>query len=148
MSQQLDESQPTKRRIGVDTKVLTENYLDRVYLNTIDKVHAMGDVKTEFKRIGFHSPKKPSGSGDKANYGDDTSKPRRRPRTKQRPDDGTDDTSRPVRRPSKYTETDDNSWKNKKPQTIVNESNTTTSEHIEINKVGKGKSKHMRAMAM
>ena len=30
--------------------------MDRVYLNTVDKVHAMDGVKDEFKRIGFHSP--------------------------------------------------------------------------------------------
>ena len=39
-------------------------------------------------------------------------------------------------------------WKNKKPQTIVNEFNTITSESIEINKVGKKNQKHMQAMAM
>ena len=43
--------------------------------------------------------------------------------------------------PSKYTKTDDDFWKNKKLQTIVNEFNTTTGEHFEINKVGKKKSK-------
>ena len=148
VSQQLDESQPAKRRIDVDTKILTRNYLDSVYLNTADKVHAMDDVENEFKRVGFHSPEKASGSGDKANYGDDTSKPRGRPRTKQRPDDGTDDTSRPVGRPSKYTKTDDNFWKNKKLQTTVNEFSTITCENIDINKVGKKNQKHMRAMAM
>ena len=113
VSQQLDQAQPIKRRVDVDTKVPTRNYLDRVYLNTVGKVHAMDDVKNEFKRVGFHTPEKPSGSGDKANYADDTSRPRGRPRTKQRPDDGTDDTSRPVDRLSKYTKTDDNSWKKK-----------------------------------
>ena len=44
------------KRVDVDTKVLTRNYLDSVYLNTVDKVHAMDEVKDEFKRIGFHSP--------------------------------------------------------------------------------------------
>ena len=80
-------------------------------------------------------------------HGDDTSRPRGRPRTKQRPDDGTDDTSRPVGRPSKYTKTDDNFW-NKKPQTIVNEFNTITGDSFEIYKVGKKNQKHMLAMAM
>ena len=80
VSQQLDQAQPTKRRVDVDTKVRTRNYLDRVYLNTVDKVHAMDDVKNEFTRVGFHTPEKPSGSGDKANYADDTSRPRGRPR--------------------------------------------------------------------
>ena len=78
--QQLDQAQPTKRRADVDTKVRTRNYLGRVYLNTADKVHAMDDVKNAFKRVGFHTPEKPSGSGDKANYADDTSRPRGRPR--------------------------------------------------------------------
>ena len=81
MSQQLDQAQPTKRRVDVDAKVLTRSYLDRAYLNTVDKSHAMDDVKNEFKRVGFHTPEKPSGSGDKAKYdGDDTSRPRGRPR--------------------------------------------------------------------
>ena len=38
-------------------------------------------------------------------------------------------------------ETDELFWKNKKPQTIVNEFNTITCENIEINKVGKKKPK-------
>ena len=37
--------------------------------------------------------------------------------------------------------TDEMFWKNKKPQTIVNEFNTITCENIEINKVGRKKSK-------
>ena len=80
VSQQLDQALPTKRRVDVDTKVLTRNYLDRVYLNTVDKTHAKDDVKNEFKRVGFNTPEKPSGSGDTANYVDDTSRPRGRPR--------------------------------------------------------------------
>ena len=108
----------------------------------------MGDVKNEFKRIGFHSPEKPPGSKDTQNYGEYTSKPRGRPRKRLQVDDGTGDTSRPVGIPSKYTKTDDNSWKNKKPQTTVNEFNTVACENIEINKVGKKNQKHMRAMAM
>ena len=141
VSQQLDEAEPTKKRVDVDTKVLTRNYLDRVYLNSVDKVQAKDDVKNEFKRIGFQTPEKASGSGDKPNYADDTSRPRGRPRTKPQVADGTDDTSRAVGRPSKYTKTDDNFWKNKRLQTIVNEFNTVTGENIEINKVGKKKSK-------
>ena len=141
VSQQLDEAEPIKKRVDVDTKVLTRNYLDRVYLNSVDKVQAKDDVKNEFKRIGFQTPEKASGSGDKANYADDTSRSRGRPRTKQRPDVGTDDTSRAVGRPSKYTKTDDNFWKNKRLQTLVNEFNIETGENIEINKVGKKKSK-------
>ena len=69
-----------KKRVDVDTKVLTRSYLDRVYLNTVDKVQAKDDVKNEFKRIGFQTPEKASGSGDKANYADDASRPRGRPR--------------------------------------------------------------------
>ena len=107
----------------------------------MDKVNAKDDVKNEFKRVGFNTPEKASGSGDKANYADDTSRPRGRPRKKLQVDDGTDDTSRAVGRPSKYTKTDCNFWKNKRLQTIVNEFNTITSENIEINKVGKEKSK-------
>ena len=81
MSQQLDQSQPIKRRIDVDTKALTRNYLARAYLNTIDKVKDMDDLKNEFKRVRFHTPEKPSGSRDQPNYdGDDTSRPRGRPR--------------------------------------------------------------------
>ena len=52
MSQQLDEAQSIKKRVDVHTKVLTRNCLDRVYLNTADNVHAMDEVKDEFKRIG------------------------------------------------------------------------------------------------
>ena len=121
VSQQLDEALPTKRRVDVDTKVLTRSYLDRVYLNTVDKVHAKDDVKNEFKRVGFQTPEKASGSGEKANFADDTSRPRGRPRKKPQVADGTDDTSRAVGRPSKYTKTDDNFWKNKRLQTLVNE---------------------------
>ena len=80
VSQQVDQTLPTKRRVGVDTKVLTMSYLDIVYLNTVDKVHAKDDVNNEFKRVGFQTPQKPSGSGDKANYADYTSRPRGRPR--------------------------------------------------------------------
>ena len=68
-----------KKRVDVDTKVPTRNYLDRVYLNTVDKVHAMGDARNESKRVGFHTPEKPSGSGDKPNYTEDTSRTRGRP---------------------------------------------------------------------
>ena len=39
-------------------------------------------------------------------------------------------------------------WKNKKPQTIVNEFNTITCENIEINKAGRKNQKHTQAMAM
>ena len=59
VSQQLDQPQPIKRRIDVDTKALTKNYLDRVYLNTIDKMKDMGDLKNEFKRVGSHTPENP-----------------------------------------------------------------------------------------
>ena len=74
-------------------------------------------------------------------HADDTSRPRGRPRKKPQVDDGTDDTSRAIGKPSKYTKTYDNFWKNKRLQTIVNEFNTITGENIEINKVGKKKSK-------
>ena len=141
MPQQLDQALPTKRRVDVDAKVLTRSYLDRVHLNTVDKVHAEDDVKNEFKRVGFQTPEKASGSGDKANNADDTSRPRGRPRKKLQVEDGTDDTPRPAGRPSTYTKTDYNFRKNKKLQTIVNEFNTITCENIEINKVGKKKSK-------
>ena len=50
VSQQLYQSQP-KRRVDVDTKVLIRNYLDRVYLHTIDKVQAKDDLKKENERI-------------------------------------------------------------------------------------------------
>ena len=69
----------------------------------MDKAHAKDDVKNEFKRVGFQTPEKASGSGDKAKYADDTSRPRGRPRKTPQVEDGTDDTSRPVGRPSKYT---------------------------------------------
>ena len=82
MSQQLDEALPTKKCVDVDTKVLTRSSLDKAYLNTVDKVHAKDDVKNEFKRVGFQTPEKAPGSGDKANHADDTSRPRGRPRKK------------------------------------------------------------------
>ena len=129
MSQQLDQSQPIKRRVDVDTKVLTRSYLDREYFNTVDKVHAMDDVKNEFKRIGFHSPEKASGSRDKPKYdGDDNPESSIEPKSK-------------AGRPSTYMKTDELFWINKELQTIVNEFNTITGENIEINKVGKKKSK-------
>ena len=112
MSQQLDETQSITQRVDVDTKVLTRNYLDRVYLNTVDKVHAMDEVKDEFKRIGFHSPEKSSGSKDKPKYdGDDNPESSIEPRGK-------------AGRPSTHTESDELFWKNKELQTIVNEFNT------------------------
>ena len=137
VSQQLDQALPTKRRVDVDAKVLTRNYLNRAYLNTVDKAHAKDDVKNESKRVGFQTPEKASGSGDKANYADDTSRPRGRPRKKTQVDDGTDDTSRPVGRPSKYTKTADNSCKNKKLQTTFNECNTITCEILRLIKLGR-----------
>ena len=48
-SQHLDHSQP-KRRVDIDTENLTRNYLDRVYLNTIDKVQAEDDVKKRIRK--------------------------------------------------------------------------------------------------
>ena len=44
--------------------------------------------------------------------------------------------------------TDEMLWKNKEPQTTVNEFTTLTCENIEINKVVKKNKKHMQAMAM
>ena len=40
-----------------------------------------------------------------------------------------------------YTKTDDNCWKNKRLQTLVNEFSIVIGENIEINKIGKKKSK-------
>ena len=89
----------------------------------------MDDVKNEFKRIGFHSPEKYSGSRDRPKYdGDDNPESSIEPEGK-------------AGRPSKYMKTDELFWKNKQLQTIVNEFNTITGEIIEINKVGKNKSK-------
>ena len=68
VSQQLGQSQP-KRRVDVDTKVLTRNYLDRVYLNTIGKVQAKDDLKKENERV--EKVEKASGSRDTQNYGED-----------------------------------------------------------------------------
>ena len=89
----------------------------------------MDDVKIEFKRIGFHSPEKSSGSRDKPKYGGyDNPESSTAPKGK-------------AGRPSKYMKTDEMSWKNKKLQTIVNAFNTITGESIEVNKVGKKKPK-------
>ena len=116
--QQLDQAQPIKRRIDVDTKIPTRSYLDRVYLNTVGKVKDMDDLKNEFKRVGSHTPEKASGSRDKPKYdGDDNPESSIAPKGK-------------AGRPSKYTKTDEMFWKNKKPQTIVNEFNTITCESI------------------
>ena len=124
MSQQLDEALPTKKRVDVDAKVLTRSYLDRVYLNTVDKVNAKDDVKNDFKRVGFQTPEKSSGSRDKPKYdGDDNPEPSIEPSGK-------------AGRPSKHTKSDELFWKNKKPQTIVNDFNIITGESVEINKVG------------
>ena len=83
-------------------------------------------LKIEFKRVGFHSAEKPSGSRDKPKHDD--------------PESSIEPKGKRCR-PSKYMNTDDNFWKNKKLQTIGNEFNTITGEIIEINKVGKNKSK-------
>ena len=86
-------------------------------------------VKDEFKRIGFHSPEKSSGSRDKPTHdGDVNPESSIEPRGK-------------AGRPSKYMKTDELFWKSKKLQTIVNEFTTITCESIEINKVGKKQSK-------
>ena len=108
MSQQLDEAQSIKKRVDVDTKVLTRNYLDRACLNTVDKVHAMDGVKDEFKRIGSHSPEKSSGSRDKPKYdGDDNPESSIEPRGE-------------AGRPPKHTKSDELFWKNKELQAVAN----------------------------
>ena len=136
VSQQLDQAQSIKKCVDVDTKVLTRSFSDRAYLNTVDKINAKDDVKNEFKRVGFQTPEKPSGSRDKPKYDeDDNPESSIEPRGK-------------AGRPSKHTKSDELCWKNKKPQTIVNEFNTTTGEHVEINKAGKKRSKLMHPMAM
>ena len=127
-SQHLDHSQPTKKRVDIDTKALTRNYLDRTYLNTIDKVQAKDDIEKEFERV-----EKASGSRDIQNYDDLESSTE--PRGK-------------AGRPPKYTKTDEMFWKNKKLKTVVNEFNTITGEHIEINKVEKKKQKPTQVTAM
>ena len=50
-SQHLGHSQPAKRRVDIYTKILTRNYLDSVYLNTIDKAQAKDDIKKESERV-------------------------------------------------------------------------------------------------
>ena len=50
VSQQLDQSQP-KRRVDVDTEILSRNYLDRLYLNTADKVQVKSDLKNENETV-------------------------------------------------------------------------------------------------
>ena len=98
-------------------------------------------LKTNSNELDFKHQKKHLVVEKKSNYADDTSRPRGRPRKKPQVADGTDDTSRAIGRPSKYTKTDHIFWKNTRLQTIVNEFNIITGENIEINKVGKKKSK-------
>ena len=124
-----DHSQP-KRRVDIDIKNLTRSYLDRVYLNTIDKVQAKDCIKKEFERV-----EKASGSRDTQNHGEGNLESTIEPKGKQG-------------RPPKYTNTDEKFWKNEKLKTLVNEFNTITSENVEINKVGKKKQKHMPLMVM
>ena len=86
LPQHLDQSQPIKGRVDVDIKKLTRNYLDRVYLNTIDNVQAKDDLKKEFEKV-----EKASGSKDIQNYGDDNPESATEPkgkagRTKERQD--------------------------------------------------------------
>ena len=78
---------------------LTRNYLDRVYLNTTDKVQAKDDVKKEFERV-----EKPSGSRDIQNYGEDDPESTIEPKGK-------------PGRPQKYTNTNEKFWQNKKRNT-------------------------------
>ena len=102
----------------------------------MDKVNAKDDVENEFKRVGFQTPEKPSGSRDKPKYdGDDNPESSIESRGKSG-------------RPPKYMKSDELFWKKKKLQTIVNEFNTITGENIEINKVGENNQKHMQAMEM
>ena len=126
----LDHSQPPKRRVDIDTKILTGSYSDRVYLNSIDKVQAKDDLKKEFERV-----EKASGSRDIQIYGEGNPESEHEPRGK-------------AGRPPKYTKTDEMFWKNKKLKTVVNEFNTITGEHIEINKVEKKKQKPTQVTAM
>ena len=118
MSQQLDQLQP-KRGVDVDTNVLTRNYLDRLYLNTIDKVQAKGDLKKENERV-----EKASGSKDVQSYGEDNPESTIEPKGK-------------AGRPPKYMKTDEMFWKSEKLKVI--DFNTVTWDNIEINKVGKKK---------
>ena len=107
----------------MDTKVLARNYLDRVYVNTIDKAQAKDDLKKENERV-----EKASGSRGTQNHGEDNPEPTTEPKGK-------------AGRPSKYTKTYEMFCRNKKLKTLVNEFNTITCEYIEINKVGKKKTK-------
>lgn len=90
VSQQLDQSQP-RRRVDVDIKTLTRNYLDRLYLNTVDKVQVKADLKHENERVD-----KSSGSRDQPKYGNPESSVE--PKGK-------------AGRPSKYMKSDEMFWK-------------------------------------
>ena len=86
VSQHLGQPQP-KRRVDVDTKTLTRNYPDMVYLNTIDKVQAKADLKHENEGVETNS-----GSRDQPNYAN--------------PEPSTEPQGK-AGRPSKYMKTDE-----------------------------------------
>ena len=110
VSQQLNQPQP-KRRVGVDTKMLTRNYLDRASLNTTHKVQIKTDLKNENERV-----EKPSGSKDTQTYGEDNPESSNEPKGK-------------AGRPSTFMKSEEMFWKNKKLKTLADEFNTITSEH-------------------
>ena len=47
----MEELQPKRRHIGVDTKALTNGYLDRVCETASMKAQAREDLKKEFQRL-------------------------------------------------------------------------------------------------
>ena len=162
LSEHLDDLQP-KRRIDVDTKVLTRNYLDRIYEN----VSEMERTKEEFQRE-LKTPEKASGSRDPQNYREDTSRPRGRPpKPKKETEPGTDTTDAQRGRPKKnlpkprqvketeremrqeiergfqeveesnLNSADVNTWRKKHLKTVIKEYNNRTGSNIVIKKVRK-----------
>ena len=101
----------------MDTKILTRNYLDSVYLTTADKVQAKDDLKKENERV-----EKASGSKDNQSFGEDNPESTIEPKGK-------------AGRPPKYMKTDEIFWKSKKLKTLVNEFTTITCEILKLTKL-------------
>jgi hypothetical protein len=145
LSEHLDDLQP-KRRIDVDTKVLTRNYLDRIYEN----VSEMERTRQEFQRE-LRTPEKASGSRDPKNYGDDPEESHP-PKGKRGGAKGpkprhVKETEREMRQEiergfqeveeSNLNSADVNTWRKKHLKTVIKEYNNRTGSNIVIKKVRK-----------
>jgi hypothetical protein len=126
VSQHLSDLNQPRERVNIDTKVLTRNYLNRVYENVVDKVKIKDDVKREFNK----EEEKPSGSGDTPNYPESTHEPKGK---RGRPRNTVDSDTKPRKK-----ENDKNKkqfWDTRQLKTVANTYSIITGDKIETKKV-------------